>query len=66
MGFLSAITGITKVVLPHVIDFVRGGVTETIKGLDGDLAGENITFNTANPTRFITGLSFYNYRFVFL
>ena len=52
MGFLSAITGVISTVLPHVIDFVRGGTKEVISNLDGDLAGVDVTMNTVDKTRF--------------
>lgn len=52
MGFLSAITGIVTQVLPHVIDFVRGGTQEVIRNLDGDLAGVDVTLNPTDPNRF--------------
>lgn len=52
MGFLSAITSVVSTVLPHVIDFVRGGTQEVIRNLDGDLAGVDATFNPTDSTRY--------------
>lgn len=59
MGFLSAITSIVSTVLPHAIDFIRGGTQEVIRNLDGDLAGVDVTMNPTVGSRFhLGGLSF--------
>jgi len=57
MGFLSIITSVASKVLPHAIDFFRGGITEMVNNLDGDLAGQDITFNAMNPTKYGMGKS---------
>lgn len=45
MGFLSAITGIAKKVLPYAGNFLIGGIKGVMEGqLDGDLAGFDGTF----------------------
>ena len=52
MGFLSVLTGIVSKVIPHAIDFVKGGIKEVTGNLDGDLAGVDVTFNPTTATRF--------------
>lgn len=56
MGFLSIVTGVAKTILPHAINFIKGGVNGVMSGLDGDLAGMDAS--VADPTRYSTGLRF--------